>query len=164
MFVQKTLRTEFSLTSSTNHRLILHQFDDSFAIFFGTKFKGRVFWCHVKVVNFAILFFYLWCEVLIKLCLLVHGNVAFLFGTNDFLEHFDFEGYIITNTIFTVHMIAFTQVNDIFLFHDTKAYLTGDFLLLEFRKYWKRNWTEFLKFFLFSEMTRLYCSSSESIF
>lgn len=131
MFFQKAFRTKLPFASPAYNWLMLNKFNDSLAIFFRTVFEGMVLGCFIKVVDFNILLFNLLCEIMIKFTFLVHKFITLLFWTDNLLEHFDLESNIIPNTVFTVHVITFAQMNEVLLFYHPQTYFACYFLLFE---------------------------------
>jgi hypothetical protein len=121
VFLKVTLRTELSLALVAHSCLVLGDFDDSFAIFLGTQFQGRVVRRHVKLVRFQVLLPDFLRQVSVEFGFLVHDKVAPFLRAQDFLEHFDFVRDVISDAVLTVRMLAFAKIDNISLVKDSQT-------------------------------------------
>jgi hypothetical protein len=121
VLLKVTLCTEFTLALVAYPCLVLGDFDDSFAIFLGTQFQGRVVRCHVKLVRFQVLLPDFLRKVSVEFGFRVHDKVAPFLRTQDFLEHFDFVRDVISDAVLTVRMLAFAKIDNIPLVKDSQT-------------------------------------------
>jgi hypothetical protein len=108
VLLKVTLWAELPFACVTYPVFTLDYLDDPFTVLSGTQLQRELILSHVKVVYLYILFFYLFGEVLVEICVLRHDCVAFLLRTEHLLECFYFVCGIVADTALAVYVRAFT--------------------------------------------------------